>query len=62
MGRIDRLNTPYKDLYYYHFKSVAPIDIAIARAIKSKKKFNETRYVSSLDKLKGVTSYAKVSS
>ena len=62
MGRIDRLNTPYKDLYYYHFKSVAPIDIAIARAIKSKKKFNETRYVSSLDKLKGVTNYAKVSS
>ena len=62
MGRIDRLNTPYKDLYYYHFKSVAPIDIAISRAIKSKKKFNETRYVSSLDKLKGVTNYAKVSS
>ena len=58
MGRIDRLNTPYKDLYYYHFKSVAPIDIAIARALKNKKKFNETRYVSSLDKLKGVTNYA----
>ena len=58
MGRIDRLNTPYKDLYYYHFKSIAPIDIAIARALKNKKKFNETRYVSSLDKLKGVTNYA----
>lgn len=62
MGRIDRLNTPFRDLYYYHLKSVAPIDIAIARSLKNKKKFNETRYVSSLDKTKGVTNYAKVSS
>lgn len=61
MGRIDRLNTPFRDLYYYHLKSVAPIDIAIARSLKNKKKFNETRYVSSLDKVKGVTNYAKVS-
>lgn len=44
-GRIDRLNTPYKDLYYYHLKTRAPIDIAISRALKSKKNFNETRYV-----------------
>lgn len=58
MGRIDRLNTPYKDLYYYHFKSIAPIDIAIARALKNKKKFNETRYVSSMTNLKGATNYA----
>lgn len=62
MGRIDRLNTPFRDLYYYHLKSVAPIDIAIARSLKNKKKFNETRYVSSLEKTKGVTNYAKVSS
>ena len=58
MGRIDRLNTPYRDLYYYHFKSIAPIDIAIARALKNKKKFNETRYVSSMTNLKGATNYA----
>ena len=62
MGRIDRLNTPYHNLYYYHLKSRAPIDIAIARSLRSKKKFNETRYVSSIDKVKGVTNYAKVSS
>lgn len=43
-GRIDRLNTGYVDLYYYHLKSIAPIDLAIARAIKNKKKFVEKRY------------------
>ena len=39
-GRIDRMNTEYKDLYYYHFKSPAPIDIAIERALKQKRDFN----------------------
>ena len=40
-GRIDRLNTPFKDLYYYHLKTRSSIDISIARAIKEKKNFNE---------------------
>ena len=44
-GRIDRLNTPFKDLYYYHLKSRSPIDLAIGRALRDKKKFNETRFV-----------------
>jgi len=44
-GRIDRLNTPYSDLYYYHLRSTAPIDIAIRRALKSKKDFNINRFV-----------------
>ena len=51
-GRIDRLNTPFSNLYYYHLKSYAPIDMAIARALKEKKTFNETKYVSGFKKSK----------
>ena len=45
-GRIDRLNTPFLDLYYYHLKSKSSIDLAIARALSSKKKFNEQKFAS----------------
>ena len=44
-GRIDRLNTPYKDLYYYHLKSRSGIDLAISKALQSKKNFNESKWV-----------------
>lgn len=44
-GRIDRLNTPYTDLYYYHFKSRSGIDLAISKALKEKKNFNEGKFV-----------------
>lgn len=42
-GRIDRTNTPFDELYYFHLKSRAPIDIAISRALKQKKNFTERK-------------------
>lgn len=44
-GRIDRLNTPFKDLYYYHLKSRSGIDLAISNALKGKRQFQESRFV-----------------
>ena len=44
-GRIDRLNTPYKDLYYYHLKTRSGIDLAISKALNQKKQFNERKFV-----------------
>lgn len=43
-GRIDRLNTPYTDLYYYHLKSRSGIDLAISKALTAKKDFNAKRW------------------
>lgn len=44
-GRIDRMNTPFKDLYYYHLKTKSGIDLAISKALQEKRNFNETKYV-----------------
>ena len=43
-GRVDRRNTPYTKLYYYHLRSKAPIDLGIGRALHAKKKFNEKKF------------------
>lgn len=43
-GRIDRLNTRFVDLYYYHLKSRSGIDLAISRALSQKRNFNEGKY------------------
>lgn len=44
-GRIDRLTTPYTDLYYYHLKSFSGIDLAISKALKQKKDFNAGKFI-----------------
>lgn len=44
-GRIDRMNTPFTDLYYYHLKTRSGIDLAISKALKNKKQFNERKFV-----------------
>lgn len=44
-GRVDRMNTPYKDLYYYNLRSTAPIDLAIHQALSRKRNFNQAAFV-----------------
>lgn len=44
-GRIDRLNTPYLYLYYYHLRARSGIDMGIDKALRQKKKFNEGKFM-----------------
>lgn len=43
-GRIDRRNTKFHDLFYYHFYSRSPLDKAIMMKLKQKKDFNMKNY------------------
>jgi len=48
-GRIDRRNTPYNQLYFYHIASKARIDMAITKSLIAKKKFNETKFCGKME-------------
>lgn len=48
-GRIDRLNTKFVDLYYYHLYTTSSIDNSINLSLKHKKKFNESIFVNRRD-------------
>lgn len=48
-GRIDRMNTPFNDLYYFYLRSNAYIDKAIERCLSEKKDFNEHKFEEEID-------------
>lgn len=43
-GRINRLNTPFNELFYYYVRSESRIDDSIFDALKKKRNFNEKDY------------------
>lgn len=51
-GRIDRLNTPYTDLYYYHFTSKSSIDIIIKKTLNRKEEFNDRKMIKEWERQK----------
>ena len=53
-GRIDRLNTPFKDLNYYIFTSNSSIDIAVKKALNNKQFFNEATFFNDLKQISSV--------
>lgn len=48
-GRIDRLDTPFTDLYYYILGSSAMVDIGVKRALDNKQSFNESAFLKSFN-------------
>lgn len=49
-GRIDRMNTPFTDLYYYHLRSDCSIENSIRKSLRCKQKFNETEFAPAFKK------------
>jgi hypothetical protein len=49
-GRIDRIDTPYTDLYYYILGNRSPIDRAVRGALGQKKSFNERKMIKNFEK------------
>lgn len=44
-GRIDRMNTPFRNLYYYFVKSDSSIDDGVFRSLINKEDFNERDFL-----------------
>ena len=57
-GRIDRMNTSFKELWYYHLKSRAGIDVSISKALATKKNFNEQKWINNFEKKERTCNYA----
>lgn len=53
-GRIDRRNTPFKDLYYYHLVSKSSIDNGIRNTLNKKKDFNESKFFAKIAREKNL--------
>lgn len=53
-GRIDRRNTPYKDLYYWHLVSKTSIDNGIRTTLNKKKDFNESKFFAKFNREKNI--------
>lgn len=54
-GRIDRLDTPYTQLYYYILSSRAAIDKAVKKALDRKETFNELKAAKSMHLINDLT-------
>lgn len=54
-GRIDRLNTQYRKLYYYILLSNSISDLAVKRSLMEKKSFNERNWIN--QNLEGIGSF-----
>lgn len=52
-GRIDRLNTPFSNLFYYSCMSKTAIDRAVTTALAEKHDFNEAKFVAKYGTAKG---------
>lgn len=48
-GRIDRVNTPFTELYYTYLRSDSDIDKSVFKAIHSKKTFNQKTWKKRMD-------------
>lgn len=43
-GRIDRLNSPFRDLYYYRFIAPVSVDYQVMKSLSEKRTFNERKW------------------